>query len=151
MAKKKKDKKIMVEKICTFFLKTGQSVQIKGFEESNEQYCVFMQGDGRMHKIERKAITVEIESLKEIPTHLQKLTTTKVATARLILTSGLNLNFDGWKVKGVVDQFLSIQNDLITLHEDYTYLSFGTLIEEKENPKDKKLELVENGEKRTLN
>lgn len=154
MAKKKK-KKEPVEKICTFFLKTGQSIQIKGFEKNSDTHLLFAENDGRVHKVEKKVIAVEIEHLEEIPVHLVKLSTTQKNTVRMILKSGLNLNFDGWKIKGVVDQFLSDKNDLIVLHEDCTYISYGTLIvdpKEEEARKQPELKVVkEDGEKRTVN
>ena len=149
MAKRKKRKE-PVEKICTFFLKTGQSIQIKGFEKNSDTHLLFAEDDGRVHKVEKKVIAVEIEHLAEIPEHLVKLSTTQKNTVRMILKSGLNLNFDGWKIKGVVDQFLSDKNDLIVLHEDCTYISYGTLIEKEEDKKQLKL-VEEDGKKRTLN
>ena len=152
MAKKKKRKE-PVEKICTFFLKTGQSIQIKGFEKNSDTHLLFAEGGGRVHKVEKKVIAVEIEHLTEIPEHLKKYVKTPKNTVRMILKSGLNLNFDGWKIKGKVDQFLSDKNDLIILHEDTVYISYGTLIVDPKKEQDKKqLKLVEeDGEKRTLN
>ena len=151
MAKKKKGKE-PVEKICTFFLKTGQSIQIKGFEKNSDTHLLFAEDGGRVHKVDKKVIAVEIEHLAEIPEHLYKYVKTPKNTVRMILKSGLNLNFDGWKIKGKVDQFLSDKNDLIISHEDTVYISYGTLIE-KEQSNDKQLKLVgkEDGEKRTLN
>ena len=148
MAKKKKEKKKQ-ERICTFFLKTGQSIQIKGFEKSTDTHLLFAETDGRVHKIEKKVISVEIEHLNEIPVHLIQLTTTEKSTVRMILSSGLNLDFDGWKIKGKVDHFLSDQDDMIMLHEDATYISYGTLIVKESKKSD--LKLVKDGEKRTLN
>lgn len=147
---KNKKKKKKVERICTFFLKTGQSIQIKGFEKSNKKHLLFAEVNGRVHKIEKKVISVEIEHLNEIPTHLAHLSTTEKSTVRMILFSGLNLNFNGWKIKGGVDHFLSDAHDVIMLHEDTIYISYGTLIEKESKKFDSKLE-EKDGKKRTLN